>query len=239
MGAGTDRPGAAFAALMAPAGLAILSVTFTRAKERGTAFGVYGAVSGAGVAIGLIVGGLLTEYTSWRWCPLVNVPVGVVALAIGLVVLIESRTGGRTRYDVPGAVTATLGLMSLIFATRLVPGMTVAAIGCGLVFVTAPESAMTDIADTDSDAASALVNTTQQIGGSLGLAVLGSIAASATTTYLTAHPGAVPAATMRGFHDLFLAGGLILVAGAVVVAVLIGSAGRHGDLPQTGGAGRV
>src|ERR1700676_1833000 len=65
----------AFAALLAPAALSLISVTFTEVKERATAFGVYGAISGGGAAIGLIMGGVLTEYASWRWCLLVNVPI--------------------------------------------------------------------------------------------------------------------------------------------------------------------
>ncbi len=69
----------AFAALLAPAALSLISVTFTEVRERSTAFGVYGAISGGGAAIGLIMGGVLTEYASWRWCLLVNVPIAVVA----------------------------------------------------------------------------------------------------------------------------------------------------------------
>src|SRR5580693_7729980 len=65
----------AFAAVMAPAALSLLTVTFTEVRERARAFGVYGAISGGGAAIGLILGGTLTEYASWRWCLLVNVPV--------------------------------------------------------------------------------------------------------------------------------------------------------------------
>src|SRR3954462_2964879 len=64
-----------FAALMAPAALSLVTVTFTEPKERAKAFGVFGALSGGGAAIGLVVGGVLTEYTSWRWCLGVNVPV--------------------------------------------------------------------------------------------------------------------------------------------------------------------
>ena len=69
-----------FAALMAPAALSILTITFQHdAKERAKAFGAYGAVSGAGGAIGVLLGGVLTEYASWRWCLLVNVPIAVLA----------------------------------------------------------------------------------------------------------------------------------------------------------------
>ncbi|HEY6747406.1 MAG TPA: MFS transporter, partial [Mycobacteriales bacterium] len=65
----------AFAALLAPAALSLITVTFTEPKERARAFGVFGAVSGGGAAIGLVVGGILTEYASWRWCLGVNVPI--------------------------------------------------------------------------------------------------------------------------------------------------------------------
>ena len=71
----------AFAALMAPAALSIVTVTFTDPKERAKAFGVFGALAGGGAAIGLIVGGVLTEYASWRWCLGVNVPVALIVAA--------------------------------------------------------------------------------------------------------------------------------------------------------------
>ena len=84
----------AFAALLAPAALSLISVTFTEVKERATAFGVYGAISGGGAAIGLIIGGVLTEYASWRWCLLVNVPIAVVTALAALPVVRGSQ--GRT-----------------------------------------------------------------------------------------------------------------------------------------------
>jgi len=68
-----------FAALLAPAALSLITITFTEPKERARAFGVYGAIAGGGAAIGLILGGVLTEYTSWRWCLLVNVPIAIIA----------------------------------------------------------------------------------------------------------------------------------------------------------------
>jgi EmrB/QacA subfamily drug resistance transporter len=106
----------AFAALMAPAALSILTITFQHdAKERAQAFGAYGAVSGAGGAIGVLLGGVLTGYASWRWCLLVNVPIAILASIGAVVVVHESRTGGSTRYDVPGAVLSTLGLVSLVY----------------------------------------------------------------------------------------------------------------------------
>ena len=73
----------AFGALLAPAALSLLTVTFTEAKERAKAFGVFGAISGGGAAIGLISGGVLTQYASWRWCLLVNIPIAVIALRRG------------------------------------------------------------------------------------------------------------------------------------------------------------
>ena len=64
-----------FAALMAPAALSLITVTFTEPRERARAFGVWGAIAGGGLAIGLILGGVLTQYASWRWCLLVNTPI--------------------------------------------------------------------------------------------------------------------------------------------------------------------
>ncbi|MET8876942.1 MFS transporter [Nocardia sp. NPDC004604] len=106
----------AFAALLAPAALSLLSVTFTEAKERATAFGVFAGISAGGAALGLIVGGALTEYASWRWCLLVNTPVALLALLGTLAFVVKDvptpRTGG---YDVPGAVTVTLGLIAIVY----------------------------------------------------------------------------------------------------------------------------
>ena len=106
----------AFAAVLAPAALSLISVTFTDSKERAKAFGVYGGLSAGGAAIGLIVGGLLTEYASWRWCLGVNVPIALIAFVLAASNVRESRATGDTRYDVPGAVTVTLGLVSFVYA---------------------------------------------------------------------------------------------------------------------------
>ncbi len=105
----------AFGALMAPAALSLLTVTFTEAKERSRAFGVYGAISGAGGAVGLLLGGILTEYASWRWTLLVSAPIAIVAALAAVRLVTESRAEGNTRYDLPGAVTATGGLVALVY----------------------------------------------------------------------------------------------------------------------------
>ena len=104
-----------FAALLAPAALSLISVTFTDSKERAKAFGVYGALSGGGAAIGLVLGGILTEYASWHWTLLVNVPIAIIAVILAIPFVRESRAVGNTKYDVPGAITATLGLVSLVY----------------------------------------------------------------------------------------------------------------------------
>src|SRR3984957_4439148 len=106
----------AFAALMAPAALSILTTTFQHdAGERAKAFGAYGAVSGAGAAIGALAGGVLTEYASWRWCLLINVPIALFAAVAAARIVGESRASGTTRYDIPGVLLSTAGLVSLVY----------------------------------------------------------------------------------------------------------------------------
>ena len=104
-----------FGALLAPAALSLISLTFTDSKERATAFGVYGALSGVGAAIGLIAGGLLTQYLSWRWCLFVNTPMAIIALLLAIPNVHESKVEGHPHYDVPGALSATLGMVSIVF----------------------------------------------------------------------------------------------------------------------------
>src|SRR4051794_21921895 len=105
----------AFGALMAPAALSLLTVTFTEAKERARAFGVYGAIAGGGGAVGLLMGGLLTEYASWRWTLLISAPIAILAALAAVRFVGESRAEGNTRYDLPGALTSTLGLVALVY----------------------------------------------------------------------------------------------------------------------------
>jgi len=109
----------AFGALLAPAALSLITVTFTEVRERSTAFGVYGAISGGGAAIGLIMGGILTQYASWRWCLFVNVPIAVVTAVAALSIVRESRATGDTSYDIPGTAAVTGGLVSLVYGFTL------------------------------------------------------------------------------------------------------------------------
>jgi EmrB/QacA subfamily drug resistance transporter len=104
-----------FGALLAPAALSIVSVTFTDPKERARAFGVYGAISGGGAAIGLILGGALTEYFSWRWCLGVNAPIAIAAALLAIKYVHESKAGGDHSYDLPGVFTASAGLFALVY----------------------------------------------------------------------------------------------------------------------------
>jgi EmrB/QacA subfamily drug resistance transporter len=352
----------AFAAVMAPAALSILAVTFTQAKERATAFGVFGGISGGGAAIGLIVGGVLTQYASWRWCLLVNTPIAIIAAIVALRVVTESRAEGEAHFDLAGAGTVTLGLVSLVygftkadtagwsagstiiflavavallvsfvvieartahpllplrvvlernrggsflvsflvagglfgmflfltyylqgtlhysalktgfaflpFSAGIVAGATVASrligragprnlmtfglvisvlgllwfarigvapayllhvlpaeivvsVGIGIVFVTLSSTALLGVADHDAGVASALVNATQQVGGSLGTALLNTFAAAATATYLTSHVHAIQASLVHGYHVAFYISAAVLAFGAVSSQILV------------------
>ncbi|HEX4703584.1 MAG TPA: MFS transporter [Pseudonocardiaceae bacterium] len=354
-----------FGALLAPAALSLLTVTFTSTRERARAFGVFGAISGGGAAIGLISGGLLTEYLNWRWCLFVNVPVAVIAFVAALPIVRESKAHGNTRYDIGGAVLSTLGLVSLVYgftkaatngwssgttllflglalvllvafvvletrvanpllpmrvlldrnrggsfltsillgsgmlgmflfmtfylqqtvhysalragiaylpfsggiivtatvtaqllpkfgprvlmsvgslfataamlwltrldltssyATAILPAFILMSVGMGLVFVPLSNMALSGVANHDAGVASALVNTTQQVGGSLGTALLNTIFTTATAGYLTTHgiAGNNPAhAAIHGYNVAFMVSALLMAASAVVVFVFI------------------
>jgi EmrB/QacA subfamily drug resistance transporter len=106
----------AFAALLAPTALSLLAVTFTEPRERAKAFAVYGAIAGSGAAIGLLLGGVLTEYLSWRWCLYVNVPIAIVAAIGGWRVLSAGGGTSRRQFDIPGVMLVTGGLIALVYA---------------------------------------------------------------------------------------------------------------------------
>ena len=105
-----------FGALLAPATLSLMATTFTDSTTRGKAFGVFGAVSSSGSAIGLLLGGALTEFLDWRWCLLVNVLVGAVVLAAAsALVPAQDAVSPRPRMDLPGMVTSVLGVLALVY----------------------------------------------------------------------------------------------------------------------------
>lgn len=359
----------AFAALMAPAALSILTITFQHdAGERAKAFGAYGAVSGAGAVIGVLAGGFLTEYASWRWCLLINVPIALLAVVAGSRVISESRASGTTRYDIPGALLSTAGLASLVYGftnavtdgwssaptltliavgvillvafvvvearsaspllplrvvaernrggsylaillnvvgmfamfifvsyymqqilhytaakagvaflpfavgvivaagaatallpkvgprvvmtvgllisssgllwltqigvhtsywTHLFPQQIVMSLGFGLAFPALSSTALTNVREQDSGVASAMVNTTQQVGASLGAAFLNTIAATATANYIASRgPGLAPYAMVHGFSVAFAVGAIIVAAGAIVSAVCVNATAK-------------
>jgi EmrB/QacA subfamily drug resistance transporter len=104
-------------ALLAPAALSLLMTRFNEGRERNLALGIYGAASGSGAAVGVLLGGLLTSYLSWSWIFFVNVPVGVAAIVLTPFLLRESRADlGHRHFDVAGAVSSTAGLMLLVYA---------------------------------------------------------------------------------------------------------------------------
>jgi EmrB/QacA subfamily drug resistance transporter len=105
----------AFGAMLAPAALSTLTVTFTDPAERGRAFGVYGAIAGAGGAVGLLLGGLLTEYLSWRWTLYVNVVLAVIAGAGAVRLLAPQPRDPGVRIDWPGTVLVAGGLVAVVY----------------------------------------------------------------------------------------------------------------------------
>jgi EmrB/QacA subfamily drug resistance transporter len=101
-------------AMIAPTALALITTTFPEGPPRNRAMGVYAAMSGGGAAVGLVAGGLLTTYLSWRWVLFVNVPIGIVVALVAPYVLAESSRQ-RGRFDLPGAITGTGGVALLVY----------------------------------------------------------------------------------------------------------------------------
>jgi len=134
------------AAMMAPAGLALIATSFSDRRGRGKAFAVYGAVASSGAAVGLLAGGVLTEYAAWRWCLFLNVLVAVAATGAGRRYLPEQSPGTRSPLDVPSGLLATCGLAGVVLgcsrpaeagwgsAQALVPLLLGAGLLCAFVF---------------------------------------------------------------------------------------------------------
>ena len=118
------------AAIVSPAALSIISVTFTEGKERNKALGAWGAVAGSGAAAGVLFGGILTKYLGWEWIFFVNIPVGIVVLALTTRFVRESRAQEDAvhDYDVVGALTVTTGLVLLVYAISEAPDVGWAAL---------------------------------------------------------------------------------------------------------------
>ena len=105
----------AFGAMLAPAALSLLATTFTEPSERGKAFGIYGSVAAGGGAVGLLLGGVLTSYLSWRWCLYVNLIFAAIAIT-GAVMWLHKQTGPRTgQLDVPGVILVSSGVFCLVY----------------------------------------------------------------------------------------------------------------------------
>jgi EmrB/QacA subfamily drug resistance transporter len=347
-------------ALVSPAALAIITTTFTDQQERTRALGVWAAIAAGGGAVGLLMGGVLTDLASWRWVFFVNVPVGIITFAMAMRYVAESRIRTAQRsFDLAGAVTVTAGLVLLVYTivetqsygwgsartlglgaialallagfyaierrspaplvrlsifrvrtiavadsvllllasgmfgmfffaslyvqeilgysplkaglaflpvtagivigaglaqqlvrragvrnvsvaglvlatvgmlvltqvpvhgsylSDLLPGLMPLSIGMGLVFVPITLLATGGVGEEDSGLASGLFNTSQQVGGSLGLAILSTLAASQTARLLSSHSATVVAARVSGYHVAFLAAAIMLASGAAIMA---------------------
>src|SRR5204863_295600 len=201
-------------ALLAPAALSLLMTTFAEGRERNLALGIYGAASGSGAAVGVLLGGVLTSYLSWSWIFFINVPVAVAAIALTPVLLRESRADVAHRhFDFPGAISVTSGLMLLVYATSRAAihgwgapstlALFAGGAGMGLSFVPVTIAGLTGVQGADAGVASGLINTSRQIGGAVGVAAISAIAAASANGYVSSHgAGAVTsgAALDHGFQ---------------------------------------
>ncbi len=353
-------------ALLSPAALSILTTTFTENRERTRALGVWSAIAAGGGAVGLLLGGVLTDLVSWPWIFIVNVPVGAIALMLTLRYVPESRADlGHRSFDLAGAVSVTAGLVVLVFAivkaqaygwesgrtiallsagviilaafiaierrsaaplvdlrifrvrtlavadgvlllvasgmfgmfffaslyvqdilgysplraglaflpvtlgivigaglaqqlirrvgvrnvaaggitlaaagmvvltqvpvhgsylANLLSGLGPMSIGMGLTFVPITLLGTGAVSGNDAGLASGLFNTAQQVGGSLGLAILSTLAANQTSSLLHGSSGGQTAALIArvsGYHVAFAAAGVMLAAGAVIMALML------------------
>jgi EmrB/QacA subfamily drug resistance transporter len=133
----------AFAALLAPAALSIVATTFTDPAERGKAFGIYGAIASAGAAVGLLLGGFLTELLNWRWTMFINLGFAIPAAIAGGRLLVNMRPAKRPHIDVPGVLVATSGLLAFVYGfsnaemDSWTAPLTIGMLGFGVIAVAA------------------------------------------------------------------------------------------------------
>jgi EmrB/QacA subfamily drug resistance transporter len=371
----------AFGAILAPSALGTLVSTFTDPRDRGKAFGVFGSVAAGGGGVGLILGGVLTEYLSWRWTLYVNLVFAAIAVAGALVYMRSSRPATRPRMDWPGAILACAGLFLIVFGfshaetagwtatltigslvlgllllagfvfaerrsshpllplrvildrTRggsyvavglsgiaifgvflfltyylqevkgyspvtsglaflpliacillssnvssivtlprfgprvlittgmvlgaaamsylaqltvtssylgdILPALLVMGLGFGMIFAPAINTATAGVQRQDSGVASALVNTMQQVGGSIGTAALSTIALTATATYLAAHhtgPLAPAIAATHGYTTAFTVSAGVFGLGVILAILLLPSKHRLDELRKAAAA---
>ncbi|WP_026303096.1 MFS transporter [Jongsikchunia kroppenstedtii] len=104
-----------FGALLAPAALSLLATTFVNPAERAKAFGIFGAIAGGGGGLGLLLGGMLTDWASWRWTLFVNLFIAAIALVGVLTLVAHQKATSRPKLDLPGTVAITLGLSAIVF----------------------------------------------------------------------------------------------------------------------------
>jgi EmrB/QacA subfamily drug resistance transporter len=105
----------AFGALLAPSALGLLTVTFADSPDRNKAFGIFGAIAGGGASLGLLLGGVLTQVLSWRWCLYVNLVIAVPTAIFALRLLRNHRDPDRAGIDIPGLLAGSLGLFALVY----------------------------------------------------------------------------------------------------------------------------
>ncbi len=133
----------AFGALLAPAALSLLTTTFTETSERNKAFGIFGAIAGSGASVGLLLGGLLTQYLNWRFSMYVNSLFAVVAVSGAATLLHNQAPATKPRVDIPGVATVSLGLFALVYGfnhaetTSWSNGLTLAVLAAGVVLLVA------------------------------------------------------------------------------------------------------
>jgi EmrB/QacA subfamily drug resistance transporter len=104
-----------FGALLAPSALSLLTVTFAGSPDRAKAFGIFGAIAGGGASIGLLLGGLLTQTLSWRWCLYVNLVIALPTAIVALRLLVNHSDPERARIDLPGVLVGSAGLFALVY----------------------------------------------------------------------------------------------------------------------------
>ena len=363
----------AFGALLAPAALSLLTTTFPGGRDRARAFGVFSAIAGSGAALGLLLGGVLTEYVDWRWCMYVNAVFAVAALIGAATVMPAFPRRERPRLDVLGTIAGSAGLFAIVYgfataetdgwssglvlgflgagvallitfvvlqrtvAAPLLPlrvvldrnrggaylailvlasgmfavslfltyylqeslgfspvltgvaflpmvasivatsttvpatllprvgpkplifaGMLLGAgalfwlsqidgtttygsgvvgplilmgLGLGTAMSTSINTATLGVDPQDAGVASATVNTMQQVGGSVGTALLSSVAGTAAASYLAANPGRTAEATISSYGSTFLAASGLFLVGAIVAGAIVRRGRPHAPRP--------